>query len=134
MVHDHSFALQKHADAAITEPPSLAGNRLHLFANFRIIRRSIAPDGLGVDTRCPFSSIYNALPGDGTTHACMCERGQACTPDAARYHDPALPCVPQPVAHSVPSALSQKILQRNVVEHRIRQQALELGVLVLERF
>jgi hypothetical protein len=45
-VHDHSFALQKHADAAITESPSLAGNRLHLFANFRIIRRSIAPDGL----------------------------------------------------------------------------------------
>jgi hypothetical protein len=52
--------------------------------------------------------------------------------NAARYRDPALPNVTQPVAHSVPSALSQQILQYNVVEHRIRQQALELGVLVFE--
>jgi hypothetical protein len=31
----------------------------------------------------------------------------------------------------VPSALSQQILQHNVVEYRIRQLALELGVLAL---
>jgi len=50
VVHDHSFALQKHADPAITEPTPLAGNRFHLFANFWIIRRPITPDSLGINT------------------------------------------------------------------------------------
>ncbi len=109
MVHDYSLAFQQHTDPAVAEPTPLAGNRLHLFANLWIIRRVITPDGLGVDTRCP------------ATHASMCERGQACTPDVVRYHDPALPCVLQPVAHSVSSVLSQQILQHNIVEHGIGQ-------------
>jgi hypothetical protein len=50
VIHGHSFAFQQHADLAIAEPTPLAGNRLHLFANFWIIRRLIAPDGLGIDT------------------------------------------------------------------------------------
>jgi hypothetical protein len=63
VVHNHSFAFQKHANPAITKPPPLAGNRLHLFANFwiiplssklrfdcRAVGRLIAPDGLGIDT------------------------------------------------------------------------------------
>ncbi|EET48798.1 hypothetical protein TR2A62_3277 [Thalassobium sp. R2A62] len=45
--------------------------------------------------------------------------------------NPALPCVPQPVAHSVSSVLSQQILQHNIVEHRVGQQTLQLGVLIL---
>jgi hypothetical protein len=66
MIHDHSFALQQHADPPplgdcvqspacqwIAKPPPFAGNRLHLFANFWIIRRLIAPDGLGIDTDKP---------------------------------------------------------------------------------
>jgi hypothetical protein len=35
------------------EPSPFVGNRLHLFANFRIVRRVMAPDGLGVDTDKP---------------------------------------------------------------------------------
>ena len=65
MGHEHSFAFQQHSDPAITEPTPFAGNRLHLFGNFRIIPlscifnalpgsgRVITPDGLGVDIRCP---------------------------------------------------------------------------------
>jgi len=53
VVDDHAFALQQHADPAITKSAPLAGNRLHLFANFRIIRRPITPDGLGIDTNKP---------------------------------------------------------------------------------
>jgi hypothetical protein len=34
----------------------------------------------------------------------------------------------------VSSVLSQQILQHNIVEHRIRQQAFELGVLIFKRF
>jgi hypothetical protein len=58
---------------------------------------------------------------------------QACTPGVARYHDPAPPCVLQPVAHSVSSVLSQQILQNDIVEHRVSQQTLQLGVLILQR-
>jgi hypothetical protein len=47
-------------------------------------------------------------------------------PCVARYHDPALPCVLQPVAHSVSSGLSQQILQDNIVEHGIGQQTFQL--------
>ena len=57
--------------------------------------------------------LRNTLPGSE----------QACTHDVARYHDPALPCVPQPVAHSVSSVLSQQILQHTIVEHGIGQQS-----------
>ena len=56
VIHGHSFAFQQHADPAIAEPTPLAGNRLHLFANFWIIRRLIAPDGLGIDTDKPARS------------------------------------------------------------------------------
>jgi hypothetical protein len=69
VIHGHSFAFQKHADPAIAEPTPLAGNRLHLFANFWIISlspklrfdcraagRLIAPDGLGIDTDQPARS------------------------------------------------------------------------------
>jgi len=35
------------------KPPSFAGNRLHLVANFRIIWRFVAPDDLGIDTNKP---------------------------------------------------------------------------------
>ena len=122
MIHGHSFAFQQHADPAIAEPTPLAGNRLHLFANFWIIRRLIAQDGLGIDTRCP------------ATHACMCERGQACTLGVVRYHDPASPCVLQPVARSVSSVLSQKIFQNYIVQHRVRQQTLQFAVLIFKRF
>ena len=56
VIHGHSFAFQQHADPAIAEPTPLTGNRLHLFANFWIIRRLIAPDGLGIDTDKPARS------------------------------------------------------------------------------
>jgi hypothetical protein len=136
MVHDHSFAPQQHADPTplgdcmqspvsqwIAKPPPFAGYRLHLFANFWIIRRLIAPDGLGIDT--PLGILLrNTLPGSE----------QACTHDVARYHDPASPCVLQPAAHSVSSVLSQQILQHNIVQHGICQQALQFSVLIFQRF
>jgi hypothetical protein len=64
VVHNHAFAFQQHADPApfgtslrdalpgsgLAKPTPPTGNRLHLFANFRIVRRSIAPNGLGIDT------------------------------------------------------------------------------------
>jgi hypothetical protein len=50
VVHDHSFAFQQHADPAVAKPTPHSGNRLHLFANFWIIRRMITPDGLRIDT------------------------------------------------------------------------------------
>ena len=113
VVHDHSFAFQQHADTPLSSK---------LRFDCRATGRVIAPDGLGVDTRCP------------AAHASMCERGQACTPDAARYHDPALPCVLQPVAHSVSSVLSQLVFQHNIVQHRVCQQALQFAVFIFQRF
>ena len=121
MIHDHSFAFQHHADPPplgdcvpspasqwIAKPTPLAGNRLLLFANFWII---------------PLSA-----------DASIAERGQACTHNVARCHDLALPCAPQPVAHSVSSILSQQILQHNMVQHRVRQKPLQLGILIFKRF
>jgi hypothetical protein len=59
---------------------------------------------------------------------------QACTLGVVRYHDPALPCVLQPVARSASSVLSQQILQNNIVQHGVCQKALQLSVLILHRF
>lgn len=53
VVHDYAFAFQQHADPATTEPTPFAGNRLHLFANFRIVRRMITPNSLWIDTDRP---------------------------------------------------------------------------------
>ena len=50
MFYHHALALQQNTDPEATEPPSLAGNRPHLFANFKTIWRFVAPDGLGIDT------------------------------------------------------------------------------------
>ena len=38
-IHDHAFGLQQHADPEVTEPTPHSANRLHLFANFWIVRR-----------------------------------------------------------------------------------------------
>jgi len=50
MIHDHTFAFQHHADPPITKSTTLAGNCLHLFANFRIVGRTLTPDSLGINT------------------------------------------------------------------------------------
>ena len=50
VVHNHAFAFQQNTDPTITEPTPLAGNRPHLFANFRIVRRMISPNSLRIDT------------------------------------------------------------------------------------
>ena len=42
-------------------------------------------------------------------------------------------CLNQWRINGSPSVLSQKIFQDHVVEHRIGQQALELGVLIFQR-
>ena len=52
-IHDHAFGLQQHADPEVAEPTPHSANRLHLFANFWIVRRFVAPDGLGIDTNKP---------------------------------------------------------------------------------
>ena len=36
-------------DPPVTEPATLAGNRLHLFANFRIIGRTVTPNSFRID-------------------------------------------------------------------------------------
>ena len=51
--HDHAFGLQQHADPEVAEPTPHSANRLHLFVNFRIIWRFVAPDGLRIDTNKP---------------------------------------------------------------------------------
>ena len=51
--HDHAFAFQQNTNPPITELAPHSGNRLHLFANFWIVRRPITPDGLGIDTDKP---------------------------------------------------------------------------------
>jgi hypothetical protein len=61
VVHDHSFAFQQHADPALAEPTPHSGNRLHLFANFWIIRRFVAPDSLGIDTNKPARSALRDI-------------------------------------------------------------------------
>jgi hypothetical protein len=53
VVHDVSFALQHHADPAVTKPTPLGRDLLHLLADLRIIRRTVAPDGFGIDTNQP---------------------------------------------------------------------------------
>ncbi|MFT4783124.1 MAG: hypothetical protein ACI9IV_000856 [Paracoccaceae bacterium] len=39
----------------------------------------------------------------------------------------------QPVAHSVSSVLSRQIPQNNIVEHGVRQKALQFGVFIFQR-
>ena len=50
VVHDHSLAFQHHPDPPIAEPAAFVGNGLHLLADLRIVRRTITPNGFGVDT------------------------------------------------------------------------------------
>jgi hypothetical protein len=53
VVHAHALAFQQHADPAIAEPTSLAGDLLHLLADLGAIRRAFTPDSLGIDTDQP---------------------------------------------------------------------------------
>ena len=58
----------------------------------------------------------------------------ACTLGVVRYHDRALPCVLQPIARSVSSVFFKQIFQYNIVQHGVCQKALQLSVLILQRF
>jgi len=64
VVHDHSLAFQQDADPAppgdckqspvsqwIAKPTAHSSNRLHLFADFRIVGRTVTPNSFGVDAR-----------------------------------------------------------------------------------
>jgi len=55
-------------------------------------------------------------------------------PGGARHRDPASPCVLQPAAHLASLVPSYQVLQHNIVEHRVSQEALQLGVLIFQRF
>ena len=68
--------------------------------------------------------LRNTLPGSE----------QACTLGVVRYHDPALPCVLQPIARSVSLVFFKQIFQHNIVQHGVCQKALQLSVLILQRF
>jgi hypothetical protein len=61
MIHDHAFAFQHHADPPITKSTTLAGICLHFFANFRIVGRTLTPDGLGIDTNKPTHSALRDI-------------------------------------------------------------------------
>ena len=52
----------------------------------------------------------------------------------APSRDPALPCVLQPIARSVSSVFFKQIFQHNIVQHGVCQKALQLSVLILQRF
>jgi hypothetical protein len=53
-------------------------------------------------------------------------------PGVERSDDPSAPAAPRPAVAPVSSGFSQQVFQNHIVEHGIRQQALQLGVLVLE--
>ena len=137
MVHGHALAFQQDADPAplgtslrdalpgsgIPKPTPLAGDLLHLLSDLGAIRRAFSPDSLGINTDQPA----------GPLSADLLRKSPAGQWDAARYHDPASPGAPRLAAWSMSSVLSQQILQRDVVQHDIGQQALEFSVLVFER-
>ena len=88
----------------VAKPTPLFSDLVHFQTDLRIIRWTISPHRLRINTHCP------------AAHACMCERGSKRRPGVA----------------SVSSGLSQQILQHDIVQHHIRHQTLQLSVLVLK--
>jgi hypothetical protein len=85
----------------------------------------------------PLTETAFRLLGSGTADRAeqsLDRHRPACTLGVVRYHDPALPCVLQPIARSVSLVFFKQIFQYNIVQHGVCQKALQLSVLILQRF
>ena len=94
-------------------PKSAAGARdhMHLLANIRMIWRPIAQHGFGIDT----NQVANPTLRDMMVP-----------------HRPDRRFPPLPAAALVSSAVSQQVFPRHHIQHRIRDQPLELCAFFLE--
>ncbi len=104
LVHQPALAPQQHVQAPIAEPPPLLRQRPQPLAQLAIVR----PRGL-IANACPVGPDHPARP-------------------PLAHLEGRLQDVPQPlVAPRASPLFSQEILQRRIVQHRVRQHPLQLA-------
>nr|KMW28709.1 hypothetical protein BV87_19270 [Sphingobium yanoikuyae] len=104
VVHDHPLSLEYDADPPVTKATALARDVLDSVTDGNLVRRAFTPNRLQIDTKQPAGAALRNLV--------IAQHPQHCVSRRARF--------------------SQKIHQDGVVQRTVRQQALQLAVLVLQ--